>query len=105
MAHPGGTTLRDILRNKLAPAELALVPAGWQILGDIVIASIPASLEHRKHEIGEGLLELYPRCRCVLRHLGIRGQVREPEREIIAYRKDMGNGAGCTGTETLHREN
>lgn len=105
MTHPGGTTLRDILGKRLPPAELALVPAGWQILGDIVIVSIPAGLEHRKHDIGTGLLELYPRCRCVLRHLGIRGQMREPERELIAQRIDTGNKEGYSGTETLNREN
>jgi len=45
--------------------------------------------------IGTALLRLYPRCRCVLADTGVRGQFREPCREVIAGRP----------AETIHREN
>jgi tRNA wybutosine-synthesizing protein 2 len=74
--------------------EKKLLPRGWQILGDIIIVTLNKKLKNRKKEIGEALLTLYPRCKTVLLDRGIRGQMRQPLREIIA-----GNG-----TETIHKE-
>ncbi len=75
--------------------EKKLLPAGWQILGDIMIISLHEKLESRKQEIAETLLSIYPRCKTILLDMGISGQLRQPDREIIAG----------DGTETLHREN
>ncbi len=75
--------------------EKKLLPAGWQILGDIIIVSLCRELENRKTVVGNALLSLYPRCRTVLLDRGISGQLRQPEREVIA-----GNE-----TETVHKEN
>lgn len=75
--------------------ENKLLPAGWQILGDIIIVCISKQLEHRKKDIGGALLSLYPGCSTVLLDRGINGQMRQPEREIIAGEK----------TATVHREN
>jgi len=82
-------TLSDLLAGKLSKNELKLLPRGWQILGDIIIVSIPPQLETRKHEIGEALLQFYPRCKTVS------GPYREPDVEVIAG----------SGTETIHKEN
>ncbi len=86
-------TLGDIL--DIREHEKKLLPSGWQVLGDIVIVTLREELEVRKAEIGRALLSLYPGCRTVLLDRGIKGRVRQPEREIIAGE----------GTETIHREN
>ncbi len=86
-------TLGGIL--DIPESEKKLLPSGWQVLGDIVIISLKAELEHRKAEIGEALLSLYPGCRTVLLDRGIVGRMRQPAREIIAGEN----------TETIHREN
>ncbi len=86
-------TLYDIL--DIQELEKKLLPSGWQILGDIIILTLREELVSRKEEIGRALLSLYPGCRTVLLDRGIKGRIRQPEREIIAGE----------GTETVHREN
>ena len=75
--------------------EKKLLPSGWQLLGDVIIITLREELEMRKNDIAKALLSMYPGCRTVLLDRGIRGQMRQPEREIIAGGK----------TETIHREN
>ena len=70
------------------------VPSGWQILGDIIIVSIPENLDEKKLRIAEALLSMYPKCRSVVRDFGIEGQFRQPKRELL-----LGSG-----TETIHKE-
>jgi tRNA wybutosine-synthesizing protein 2 len=86
-------TLGDVL--DIPDSERKLLPSGWQVLGNIVIVTLRAELEHRKKEIGEALLKLYPACKTALLDRGITGQMRQPIREIIAGEN----------TETIHREN
>ena len=86
-------TLGDIL--DIPEHEKKLLPSGWQVLGEVIIVTLRKKLESRKAEIGKALLRLYPGCRTVLLDRGIKGQLRQPEREIIAGE----------GTETVHREN
>ncbi|MGB4161277.1 MAG: class I SAM-dependent methyltransferase family protein [Methanosarcina flavescens] len=85
---------KEYLKDSLSEAELACVPASWQILGDVVIVSIPETLENKKARIAEALLSMYPRCRTVVRDFGIEGQFRKPKRELL-----LGSG-----TETIHKE-
>lgn len=87
--------LASILGDELAPAELALLPRGWQIVGDVVLVRVPPGLAAKKTRIAEALLELYPRCRTVLEARRIDGEYRQPVLEKLAG----------DGTETLHREN
>ncbi len=87
-------SLKESLKGSLSEPELALVPAGWQILGNIIIVSIPEILEDKKTRIAEALLSMYPRCRTVVRDFGIEGQFRQPKRELL-----LGSG-----TETIHKE-
>ncbi|MFZ3383087.1 MAG: class I SAM-dependent methyltransferase family protein [Candidatus Methanoperedens sp.] len=75
-------------------SEKKLLPRGWQVLGEIIIVTLNEKLEHRKFEVGEALLCLYPGCVSVLLDRGIRGPMREPHREIIAGNR----------TETIHKE-
>jgi tRNA wybutosine-synthesizing protein 2 len=87
--------LADLLKRKMDPDQLELLPRGWFILGDIIIVKIQPQLDQFIHIIGDALLSIYPRCRSVLRDFGIEGPLREPVREIIA---------GET-SETVHKEN
>ena len=77
-------------------SEKKSLPRGWQILGDIIIVTLDEKLIYRKSEVGKALLSYYPGCRIVLLDRGISGQMRQPDREIIA-------GKGTT--ETVHKEN
>jgi len=87
-------SLKEYLKDLLSEAELSCVPSGWHILGDIVIVSIPESLENKKVQIAEALLAMHPKCRSVVRDFGIEGQFRQPIRELL-----LG-----TSTETIHKE-
>ncbi|KKG08716.1 class I SAM-dependent methyltransferase family protein [Methanosarcina sp. 2.H.A.1B.4] len=87
-------SLKEYLKDSLSETELASVPAGWHILGDIVIVSIPESLDEKKLLIARALLSMYPKCRSVVRDFGIEGQFRQPKRELL-----LG-----TSTETIHKE-
>lgn len=87
-------SLKEYLKDFLSETEIACVPAGWHILGDIIIVSIPETLENKKTRIAETLLSMYPRCRTVVRDFGIEGQFRQPKRELL-----LGSG-----TETIHKE-
>jgi tRNA wybutosine-synthesizing protein 2 len=73
-----------------------LLPRGWQILGDIIIVTLDEKLMDRKAQVGKALISHYPGCKTVLLDRGISGQMRQPDREIIA---------GEDTTETIHKEN
>ncbi len=88
-------SLKKCLKDHLSEAENAYVPSGWQILGDIIIVSIPEILEDKKIVVAEALLSMYPKCKSVVRDFGIEGQFRQPKRELL-----LGDG-----TETVHKEN
>ncbi len=87
-------SLRERLKDSIPDHELCYVPSGWQILGGIIVVSIPETIISRRHLIAETLLEMYPRCRCVVRDLGISGQFREPVRELLVG----------SDTETVQKE-
>ncbi len=87
--------LVDILKGEIPSEKLSLLPRSWYILGDIIIVKIQPGLNGFEHKIGAALLNIYPRCKSVLRDFGIEGQFREPVREIIAG----------DASETVHKEN
>ena len=87
-------SLKEYLKDSFSEAELAYVPSGWQILGDIIIISIPEVLEDNKKKVAEALLSMYPKCKSVIRDFGIEGQFRQPKRQLL-----LGSG-----TETIHKE-
>jgi tRNA wybutosine-synthesizing protein 2 len=91
----GHQLLEQRLRAPLAEHEKLLLPRSWQILGDLVLVNIPSKIVRLKHEIGEALLDLYPRCKSALWDKGVRGSLRTPEIEVIAG----------SGTTTVHKEN
>ncbi|MGZ4864728.1 MAG: class I SAM-dependent methyltransferase [Halobacteriota archaeon] len=91
----GHQLLEQRLKSPLSEHEKTLLPRGWQILGDLVLVNIPTKIVHLKHEIGDALLDLYPRCKSALWDKGVRGTLRTPEVEVIAG----------SGTKTVHKEN
>jgi len=91
----GQQLLVSRLSEKVSNVELLLLPRRWQLLGELILVHIPCGINHLKYEIGQGLLELYPRCKSVIWDKGIEGQVRKPNIEVIAG----------SGTKTIHREN
>ncbi|PXF56350.1 MAG: class I SAM-dependent methyltransferase family protein [Candidatus Methanogaster sp.] len=88
------TKLRDLVH--IPPNEAKLLPRGWQILGTVILVSIPDALRDHANAIGDALLAMYPRCSTVLRNRGVAGRFREPICEVIA---------GTGETETIHKEN
>ena len=112
----GHQLLEPLLPAPLAEDEKQLLPRRWQILGDLVLVNIPAKIEHLKHDIGEALLDLYPRCKSALWDKGIRGSLRTPNIEVIAgsetapsTRKTIANShstraASCSVRATLRSE-
>lgn len=88
-------SLKDILKGKVTEKELGLLPSGWQILGNIIVVSIDDSLDYLKTDIADALLIMYPSCSTVVRDMGISGQFRLPQREVL-----VGNN-----TETVNKEN
>ena len=87
-------SLKDRLEDIISSDELKYLPSGWQLIGDIIIVSIPQEIDNRKSDIANALLEMYPRCKSVIQDFGIDGQFREPIRKnIVGYK-----------TETIHKE-
>lgn len=86
--------LEEYLNCPLTEEELAALPSGWQVLGDIIIVNIKECLESKMALIAKALLEMYPKCKTVVRDLGIEGQFRQPKRELVLGSK----------TETIHKE-
>src|SRR5660398_187692 len=88
----GHQLLKQRVKAPLAEHEQILLPRGWQVLGDLVLVNIPTKIVHLNHEIGDALLDLYPRCKSALWDKGVRGTLRTPEIEVIAG----------SGTRTVH---
>ncbi len=88
-------SLEEILGESITETELSMLPSGWQILGNIIVVTIDPSIDHLKERIAESLIKMYPSCNTVVRDLGINGQFRLPEREIL-----LGDN-----TETINKEN
>ncbi len=91
----GYERLQRAIPQTLTEHEQRWLPRTWQLLGDLVLVNIPPQVEHLKHDIGLGLLELYPRCKSVLWDKGVHGTLRHPDVEVIAG----------TETVTVHKEN
>ncbi len=79
----------------LTPEEEAVLPRGWQLIGEVLLVHVPEAFRPRRAELGEALLKLYPRCTTVVETKRIAGEYREPQIEVIAG----------DGTETIHKEN
>jgi len=87
--------LAEFLGEKVPSWKIDLLPRGWSIQGSVIAVKINPKLDGMEKDIGDALLAMYPRCKCVLKDWGIEGQFREPKREVIAGE----------GSETLIKEN
>ncbi|NOR60347.1 MAG: class I SAM-dependent methyltransferase family protein, partial [Methanosarcinales archaeon] len=93
-------TLRDLMSDHLDDDKLALVPGGWQIIGDIVVISLHSDLYPVKELVGDAMLKLYPYCKSVYLDEGISGKLRRPKRELVVVRDGVDDPA-----VTVHNEN
>lgn len=91
--------LKRLLKGQLNDEACGLLPRGWQIVGDIVIASLHPELYAVRDQVGKALLELHPNCKSVYLDEGIEGELRQPRRTLIA----MKDGTSEPGL-TVHRE-
>lgn len=95
----GKTRPRDLLeyaRGKIPEHLLSSLPHSFDIIGDIAIIELPAELIQFSSTIGNGVMEVNPHLRLVLRKSGeVSGRFRTRSFEPIA---------GTGKTETIHRE-
>ncbi|MCD4816824.1 MAG: class I SAM-dependent methyltransferase family protein [Methanosarcinales archaeon] len=93
-------TLRDLMREHLDNDKLALLPGGWQMIGDIVVISLHSDLYPERKQVGDAMFKLYPNCKSVYLDEGISGKLRRPRRELVAVRDGVNDPA-----ITVHNEN
>lgn len=85
---------RDLVH--LAPAEQALLPRAFDVIGDVVLVRLPGQLKSRASEIGAALLTFVPGARRVGWDQGVRGESRLRQFTPLA---------GVGPWRTVHREN
>lgn len=88
--------LREVLRDRLPPEKLRMVPRGFEVIGDVAIIMLREELESEKHVVAEAIREHRKDVKTVLlkRH------------KVSGFRRTAGFEVLCGGdTETLHREN
>jgi tRNA wybutosine-synthesizing protein 2 len=92
---PLETPYENIVNSMSIPQKLkSSLPKKWELLGDVLLMKIPEELEALKGEIALAYAkELH--AKTVLSDLGIEGELREPNVEIL-YGSE---------TETIHKEN
>ncbi len=73
--------LRSKMEGILNQQELALLPSGFQVIGDIMIMKLKLPLLKKKEQIGLACLELFPHFKSIfINHGKILGKYREPEK-------------------------
>jgi len=77
-------------------AEAELLKGGWELIGDVMIISLPQKLYPHRETIGEALLDFHPRAGSVVVRGSITDPLRKPQAEVVA---------GGEETRTIHREN
>src|SRR3972149_9405932 len=89
-------SLRELLKDKLQEEKILLVPKGFEIIGDIAIMNLPASLQDEKQIIAQALVSHRKDIKVVLlKKNKLAGMYRIRDFEIL-----IGNR-----TTTLHSEN
>lgn len=87
--------LGKALEGKLSEKELALLPGGYQIIGNILIVKLDKKLIRKRKVIGRAIIRLFPHIRTVCLFKKLETATRKPDLEVIA---------GDKTTETLHKE-
>ncbi|KAF5419732.1 MAG: tRNA wybutosine-synthesizing protein 2 [Candidatus Methanocomedens sp.] len=93
-------TLKGLMREHLDDDKLALLPGGWQMIGDIVVISLHSDLYPERKQVGDAMLKLHPHCKSVYLDRGISGKLRRPKRELVVVRDGVDDPA-----VTVHNEN
>jgi len=89
--------LKEALKGKLSDAELGLLRASSDVVGDIAIIEIPFELEHKEKLIGETLLGLVKNIKVIAAKVGgHKGPYRAQDLKVIAGERRF---------ETVHIEN
>ncbi len=79
----------------LPPTLMELLPSSYDVIGDLALIKLPDALVPHADEVGEALLETFPRLRAVFLDRGVEGEFRVRELTRVAG----------TGTpETTHKE-
>lgn len=88
--------LADAVRTIIPQDLTSQLPRSLDVIGDIAILELSPKLEPYAREVGEGILQVNPHIRLVLKKAtGISGTFRTRGLQVIA---------GFGGTETVHRE-
>ncbi len=90
--------LKDLCRNELTAKERELLPASFDIVGDILIFSdFPEELEKKEKLVGKMILDNMKNVKVICKKIGkYAGRFRLPKLKIIA---------GARRKETRHKEN
>lgn len=84
------------LLAKEAKLPEKILPASYQVLGNILLLKLPnPEALRQKKKIGSAILKIFPYIKTVCLQHGIKGEFRKPKIEIIA---------GLKLTETVHKE-
>jgi tRNA (guanine37-N1)-methyltransferase len=88
--------LNEQLSKFLSEEEMETVVTSFDIIGDLVIAEIPAELEPKEKQIADAILQVHRNCRVVTKKTGaMSGEFRTRPLKVIA---------GENRTETLYKE-
>lgn len=93
---PGKETIEGLLRKKLSPALLNLIPKSQEVVGDILILEVPAELEKVEKLIAEAYLKLLPNIQTVVK--------KDREHSGIYRTRGVKVLAGKKKKETIHLE-
>jgi tRNA (guanine37-N1)-methyltransferase len=90
--------LKDLLKGRLTKKQISLLPASFDIVGDILIfADFPEELQKKEKLIGESILKLLKHIKVVAKKVKkYSGKYRTPKLKIIAGEKRK---------ETIYKEN
>jgi tRNA (guanine37-N1)-methyltransferase len=89
-------TVFDVLKDRLAPHELASLPKSIDMVGDVGIVELPSELQGLEATVGDALLRTNKKLRTILAKAGpVTTDKRLRELRVIA---------GSGNTETTHRE-
>ena len=80
---------------RVPPEARKLLPRAFDVVGDVIIIKIPDALAQYRREIGEALLKARPEARSVAADLGVQGEERVRELDVVA---------GEPSLETVHVE-
>ncbi len=90
-------TAHELLKNKLAPKEYALLPRSYDSIGNILILELPKELQQKEKIIADIFLKAHKEFQTAVRKSDIHsGIFRTREVKVLA---------GKNTKETIHREN